>query len=298
MPTSPLSHNRHNRPVLGPLPDSSRPQAERPFASTPSYAPEAGHFSPPVGLGVTPEAIDYFEGHTQGRTSLRAASNLSLVTVGRVTMALGLAGVYTGYHTQNWQLGVGITGIVLGAALTGYGAYRFWGDTAQFNRRLAHVAATASVLGIVLAAGGGVLYTWSRVVENRTLLYTSTGVRTAGSVLLFGAMPAGFCASEIVWGDTPLQNRVALRDAAYAHGAALLMAWAHLSAPDPPAPLWSREALQCLGIALVSAGASLARTDMSRADAHAQRQHQVRRDSVLTAPEALSRQATNRGPSA
>jgi hypothetical protein len=255
---------------------------------------ETGHFSPTRGFGVTPEAVDYFEGHTQGRTSMRAATNLTLVTSGRIAIALGLAGVYTGYREQTIHLALGIAGIAVGAALCGFGAYRFWGDTAQFNRRLANLAAAASAVGVMLSTGGGVLYTWSHVIDNRTVLYGSTAVRTAGSVLLFGAMPAGFSSSEIVWGDSPITNRVAIRDAAYAHGAALLMAWAHLSSPNPPAPLWSREALQCLGIALVGAGASLARTDMSRADAQTQRQHQVRRDSAATGSRRPSRHSPPR----
>lgn len=278
----PPAFSRFNRPVLGSLPHTvSNPgPPRRTFETSPDYRVSPGHFSPAAGLGVTDQAVDYFTQHTAGRTSLRAPVNLGLVTSGRVTIALGLVGVYTGYDEAKWRMALGITGIVVGVALAGWGTWRFRADTMQFNHRLANLAASSSALGIVLSTAGGVLYTWAHLQDNRSALWGSTAVRTAGSILLFGAMPPGFSSTEIVWGDSPLTNRVVVRDAAYAHGAALLMAWAHLSTPSPPAPLWSREALQCLGIALLATGASLARTDMSRQEAMAQRQHQVRRDTL------------------
>lgn len=234
------------------------------------------------GITVAPEAVDYFHQRNQTgtETSTRALTTLGLVAGGRITMALGLAGVSTGFkHGGTHPYVLGALAIGCGFTLTALGVVRSYNDTACLNVRRAQVSAAAAIIGAMLVAGGGVFVSASQANGNTAGVYEALPMRAIGNFLVYGAIPNAFSAAEIVHGDAPIRHRVLTRDLTMALAGMFLMTWAHISTPKPPAPLWAREVAQCGGIVCLALSGALARTDMSRAQSNARLALQRRRRS-------------------
>lgn len=244
------------------------------------------------GVTVSPAAVDYFNQVTADRHSWRALQNLGLVAVGRCLLTLGLAGVLEAYvpgaitHTAGGKptcmppprpgfavdyhpaiFGLGIAGTVIGFCAHTWGIARFYNDTRAINERRANVVASIAMLGATLVTTGGTFYLYGILDQRDKVLWEALPLRAIGNFCVFGAIPNSFSASEIVWGDIPVRNRLILRDLFFALGGMMLMTWAQISTPDPPAPLWAREVTQCLGIICIAIGGALPRVDGQRAAA-------------------------------
>ena len=246
---------------------------------SPRISPWPGSITSP-GITVAPEAVDYFhqQNHTGTVTSTRALTSLGLVAGGRITMALGLAGVSTGFkHGQAHPYVLGALGIGAGFCLSATGITRSYNDTACLNVRRARVSAAAATLGALMVAGGGVLVSAGH--GKAMAVYEGLPLRAVGNFLVYGAIPNAFSAAEIVHGDSPIHHRVLTRDLTMALSGMFLMTWAHISTPTPPAPLWAREASQCAGIVCLAVSGALARTDTSRAQSNARASLHTRRKS-------------------
>jgi hypothetical protein len=255
-------------------------------------------------LGVSPEAVDYFHGANAQKRSWRAVKNLTLVAGGRCTVALGLGGISQSYvpgglsdphppapkpgervtpltHDEHpWLFWMGLAGAILGLVVHTYGVYRFHCDTKSFNRKRAHIVATAATVGAFMVAGGGAQAAFAQIQRNRNGLWEALPVRAVGNFFVYGAVPNSFAASELVWGLTPIKHRNVIRDLGFATGGAMLMTWAFLGSPDPPAPLYAREIAQCLGIVCLAIGGALPRSEAMRAASTARLQ--ARQPSLLS----------------
>lgn len=242
-------------------------------------------------VGVPPGAVDYFYSVNAERRSWRAVRNLGLVITGRCVISLGLGGLSQSFvpgplsspHPpagpngpqplgtvhHHWLLQLGIVGTVIGLLVHLSGVYCFHADTRKINTKRAHLAAAAGIAGVLLVAGGGVQASLGAVELDSRQQWEALPVRSLGNFLVFGALPNSFASSEIVHGLTPLKHRLIVRDVCFAAGGGFLMAWAMLSTPSPPAPLWAREMTQCLGIFGVAAGGALPRSEAQRAQADA-----------------------------
>lgn len=244
---------------------------------------------------MQPEAVDYFNTVTEERQSWRAMKNLALVATGRCTLTLGLGGVLEGfapgrignkaptvpmgdgaegfgammpmplalYHKA--LFGLGLAGCLVGISVHAAGLARFYNDTASINKKRAQVVCAAATTGAALVTVGGAYYLYGVIHRRETIVWEALPMRTIGNFLVYGAIPNSFSASEITHGNTPLPNRVLLRDLFFALGGAFLMTWAQISTPDPPAPLWARELAQCAGIICIAIGGALPRVDGMRA---------------------------------
>jgi hypothetical protein len=146
---------------------------------------------------------------------------------------------------------------------------RFHHDTSKINRRRAHLVGTAATVGALMVAGGGAWYAYALVQDTRAPVWETLPVRAVGNGCVFFSIPASFSSSELTHGVIPIRNRILWRDMCFAGGGMLLMAWAQMAAPTPPAPLWAREVTQCAGIVLTALGGALPRVDAMRAQAHA-----------------------------
>lgn len=246
----------------------------------------------PHGMQIAPAAVDYFHAQTAERTSWRALQNLAMVAGGRCIVSLGLAGVSEAYvrggllalpnrpeplsgvmqHFHQEVFILGAVGAVIGLLLHTIGVGRFHHDTSKINRRRAHIVGAAATLGAFMVAGGGAWYAYALVQNAKTQAWETLPVRAVGNGCVFFSIPASFSSSELTHGVIPIKNRILWRDACFAGGGALLMAWAQMSAPHPPAPLWAREVTQCLGIVLTALGGALPRVDAMRAQATARRE--------------------------
>jgi hypothetical protein len=239
------------------------------------------------GINVDPQAVDYFDRTTHNLRSFRALQNLSYVVGGRVLVSLGIGGVSEGFvpggvhrhvppggspvfdasqFNQTFFV-LGAVGATVGVFLSAQGALRFYRDTNAINHNRAVAAATASCMGALMVAGGGVYYTYATMHRNKAGQWGMIALRAVGNGLIFGAIPNSFCSSEIVWGDSPIKHRIATRDGCFALGGALFLLWGAMSAPTPGAPLGAREVVQCLAIACLAVAGALPRTDMTRAQA-------------------------------
>lgn len=268
-------------PLTSTVTGLARTVTRSPPNPSPRVSPWPGHFTSP-GISVAPEAVDYFQQATGGETSTRALTSLALVAGGRVMVALGVAGVSTAFeHGTTRHYVLGGLGVGAGLLVAAVGIGRSHRDTSHLNVRRAHVSAAASIVGALLVAGGGVMVAAGQASGQVAVVYEALPLRALGNFFVLGAIPNAFSSAEIVHGDVPIPHRVATRDLTMALAGAFLMTWAHLSAPNPPAPLWARELSQCGGIVCLALSGALARTDMSRAQAKARIALQARRRSSV-----------------
>lgn len=259
-----------------------------PYRPTPTPAWEGSRT--PHGMQIAPDAVDYFHHETSGQRSWRAMQNLALVATGRCLVSLGLAGISEAYVPGGLATGPDRTDAVAGIALSPHdfrftvfvlgalgtvtgllahtiGVARFHHDTSKINRRRAHLVATAATVGAFLIAGGGAFYAYTLVQKDVAAGWGALPMRAVGNACLFFSIPASFSSSELVWGATPMRNRILWRDAFFASGGMTLIAWGQMSLGPNAAPLWARETTQCVGIVLTALGGALPRVDAMHAQA-------------------------------
>lgn len=262
-------------------------------AFRPPPTPAWGGSRTPHGMQIAAEAVDYFHAQTGERKSWRAVQNLAMVAGGRCVISLGLAGVSEAYvrggllalpkvdqqsgslqAVQNFHVPIftlGALGAAAGLLMHTIGVARFHHDTSKINRKRAHIVATAATLGALLVAGGGAYYAYALVQKDAKAVWGTLPIRALGNGCVFFSIPASFTSSELTHGLTPVQNRILWRDLCFAGGGMFLMAWAQISSPTPPAPLWAREVTQCVGIVMTALGGALPRVEAMRAQATARR---------------------------
>lgn len=259
----------------------NRPNAPTRLPPEAFLAPPAPVLSLTPRIGLPPEAVDYFHGQTAERTSWRAMQNLGLVAGGRCVVALGLGGVSeaflrggvagrigdgpSAFHPSIFALSC--LGVAAGFSLHAWGTARFYLDTAQLNRHRALVVAVFGALGAVLVTGGGTFYAWGLAHHREDAVWETLPIRAIGNAFVFACIPNSFASSEMVHGNVPIKHRLIARDSAFALGGMFLMAWAQISTPCPPGPMWSRELAQCAGIIGIAIGGALPRSDSNRAQA-------------------------------